>query len=70
MLYIALTYIYIPTTALKRVLTMVLDVSGGWINTFMQKCDRCSTMLQYGTNTKFDRELEAHICTSCGEVLR
>ncbi|MBI2664365.1 hypothetical protein HYX10_03415 [Candidatus Woesearchaeota archaeon] len=49
---------------------MVLDFVSAGLESYLQKCAGCSAILNYGTNTKFDEKLVAHICTSCGQVLR
>ena len=49
---------------------MVLDFFSVGLESYMQRCGNCNSLLNYGTNTKFDRQLLAHICTGCGEVLR
>jgi uncharacterized membrane protein len=49
---------------------MVLNATGGWLESFMQHCTRCNSVLEYGENTTFDQELSVHICNSCGEALR
>ncbi len=34
------------------------------------KCPKCGSILDYGTNTEYDEEKNAHICTKCGCVLK
>ncbi len=34
------------------------------------KCPKCKVVLEYDTNTKFDDKKQAHICLSCGFVLK
>ncbi|MBI3050900.1 hypothetical protein HYY74_00400 [Candidatus Woesearchaeota archaeon] len=34
------------------------------------RCPTCKTVLEYGTNTEFSDEHEAHVCLGCNEVLK
>ncbi|MFP4111487.1 MAG: hypothetical protein ACLFPQ_03885 [Candidatus Woesearchaeota archaeon] len=34
------------------------------------KCPNCKTKLEYGTNTEYNEELQAHVCSNCGSVLQ
>ena len=49
---------------------MVLEFITAGLENYLQKCNGCNSILEYGTNTKFDETLLAHICVSCGKVLR
>ncbi|MBS3132757.1 hypothetical protein J4470_01330 [Candidatus Woesearchaeota archaeon] len=49
---------------------MVLDFISAGLECYLQRCSNCNSVLNYGTNTKFDKELLAHICTTCGQVVR
>ena len=49
---------------------MVLDFASAGLEGYLQKCGTCNSVLDYGTNTKFDNSLLAHVCVSCGNVLR
>jgi hypothetical protein len=32
-------------------------------------CPNCSTKLQFGVNTEYKEDLQAHVCLNCGEVV-
>ena len=49
---------------------MVLEAISAGLENYLQKCNGCNSILDYGTNTKFDSNLLAHICVSCGKILR
>jgi hypothetical protein len=34
------------------------------------KCNKCSAVLKYGLNTKFDSGLKGHVCNNCGEIVK
>ena len=33
------------------------------------KCGNCDEALHYGTNTRFDDDLQAHVCLHCGHAI-
>ena len=39
------------------------------LETFMQRCRGCSSILDYGSNTFFDKKMLVHKCKSCGELV-
>ncbi len=49
---------------------MVLNFVSAGLESYLQRCNNCKSVLSYGSNTKFDKKLLSHICTGCGEVLR
>ncbi|MBN2368058.1 hypothetical protein JXC34_03490 [Candidatus Woesearchaeota archaeon] len=34
------------------------------------KCPKCGIVLDYGTNTEFKDDVNAHVCLMCGHILR
>ncbi len=34
------------------------------------KCPKCGTVLNYGVNTRYNDREKAHICVTCGCILR
>ncbi|MBI2137187.1 hypothetical protein HYU12_01565 [Candidatus Woesearchaeota archaeon] len=49
---------------------MVLSSLSLGLETYMQRCGTCNTVLDYDENTKFDKQMLVHICITCGNVLR
>ncbi len=49
---------------------MVLEFVRAGLESYLQRCNSCNSVLYYGTNTKFDETLLSHICVNCGNVLR
>ena len=33
------------------------------------RCPKCNSKIEYDVTTRFDDELEAHVCINCGEKL-
>ena len=34
------------------------------------KCPGCDIKIDYGVNTKFDEEHDAHVCQECGAIIK
>lgn len=34
------------------------------------KCPKCSIVLDYGINTKYNEKKQVHICLKCGYILK
>ncbi len=49
---------------------MVLELLRVGLESYLQRCNSCNSVLYYGSNTKFDKELLSHVCMNCGNILR